>query len=157
MDYHIYIHSDTTNGGLSNKTTPIQNIESENGESSSAFGNFTKPFSNSQTLKNSELISEGASSLSKVATGIATVYAISKVLDHVATTGFEHLEEYAGRPEDSIVYNNFKTIINNITHPIQSVLTYAHRQAQFRKENLAISEKNKLLGESVLNDYGIGV
>ena len=152
-DYHIYLHSDTTNSG-GNKTTPFS-TKTENG------GGFaTKAKKAYQTVKsvaNGSVINTGVAALTKALPVVAGVIIAGKITDKILTTGFAHQQEYTGIYKNNVMWNNFKTNIHNILHPIQYALSVAHQNAQFNKQNKEIEQQNRLIGNSILKDFNIGV
>ena len=144
-DYHIYIHSDSRNGD--NHTKPFSS------DKESAF----KPTNISTEGLEESATETGAASLSKTSAGIAVAVAAIKVLDSVLTTGFSHLTEYTGHYEYEMGYNNWKTFVRHVTHPVDYLKQAFHRNAQYNKENIRIQEEAKLIGKTIYSDWKIGV
>lgn len=155
-DYHIYLHSvgggSNGNGG---SVSRIQPFSSENNEDvGSAFKPIKQGFS---AIASGNAINTGVAALTKVVPTIATFVALTKIADKVLTTGFSHQTEYTGNYDNEVAYNNFKTSFYNAVHPIRFWLSIKHQDAQFRKQNKAIAEQNRLIGNSILKDFNIGV
>ena len=155
-DYHIYLHGEG-NGSSSNKTTPFS-AKQEN-ESTGIFQTAaaSKAFSTAKTVASGGAVSTGVAALAKVFPWIAAVIAVAKITDHVISTGFAHQEEYTGNYANNMNYNNFKTLMSSYFHPVKAQLAYIHQQKQFEKQNKAIAQQNRLIGNSILKDFNIGV
>ena len=151
QDYHIYIHD--TNSGSGNKTTPFS---AKTNESSFAtkINTGIKKF---QGVLNGSVVNTGVAALTKAVPIVATALIVGKITDKVLTTGFAHQQEYTGVYKNNVNWNNFKNSIHNIFHPIQYGLSVLHQNAQINKQNKEIEQQNRLIGNSILKDFNIGV
>ena len=152
QDYHIYIHSETSGNGGGNKTTPFS-AKQDTPFSTKALNTVSQ----AKNMVNGGLVSTGVATLKKVLPVSAVAIASIKVTDKILSIGFAHQEEYTGSYKNNVNYNNTKTIINNALHPIQYYLQRIHREAQFNKQNREIAQQNRLIGNSILKDFNIGV
>ena len=159
QDYHIYLHSEGTSGGLNssgNKTQPFSKTQSQ--ESGNAFSTGIKTaFSTTKNIINGGAVNTGVSYLTKVAPYVAVVVAGIGVADKILTTGFAHQEEYTGNYKNNMQYNNFKTVLRIFTNPIGYARSAIHTHFQYNKQNKEIIEQNRLIGNSILKDFNIGV
>ena len=151
QDYHIYIHD--TNSGSGNKTTPFSAKTNE----SSFATKINTGIKKVQGVLNGSVVNTGVAALSKAIPIIATALIIGKITDKVLTTGFAHQEEYTGNYENNVNYNNFKAAISNAFHPIRTVLARVHMEKQVEKNNKEIAQQNRLIGNSIMKDFNIGV
>lgn len=151
-DYHIYLHSDTTNSG-GNKTTPFSAKTNE----SSFATKINTGIKKVQGVLNGSVVNTGVAALTKAVPIVATALIVGKITDKVLTTGFAHQQEYTGVYKNNVNWNNFKNSIHNIFHPIQYGLSVLHQNAQINKQNKEIEQQNRLIGNSILKDFNIGV
>lgn len=156
-DYHIYLHSNESENG--SKTTPFSARSS-----SESNGNFapSKVASGISSAKAYASGSQGAGStgvaaLAKAVPWLAVIYAVAKVIDYVVDTGFTHAEDYTGMYKYSVGYNNFKTHLSHVLNPIGFGFSVIHKNKQIEKQNKEITQQNKLIGNSILKDFNIGV
>lgn len=151
QDYHIYIHD--TNSGSGNKTTPFSAKTNE--------ANFATKINTGikkiQGVLNGSVVNTGVAALTKAVPIVATALIVGKITDKVLTTGFAHQQEYTGIYKNNVNWNNFKNSIHNIFHPIQYGLSVLHQNAQINKQNKEIEQQNRLIGNSILKDFNIGV
>lgn len=155
QDYHIYIHGDSSNfNGGGNQTKPFSAKE-ETGFSGQEIAG--KAFQTASTIASGNAVSSGAAALGKIMPLVAITIAAIKVYDKIITTGLSHVEEYTGNYKWNVDYNNFKTQLNNTIHPIRHFLSVKHQEAQFNKQNKEIAQQNRLIGNSILKDFNIGV
>lgn len=154
QDYHIYLHSEG-NGSSGNKTTPFSSREDNE---NSAFQNITSTaFNGAKTIASGNAVNTGVATLGKIAPVVALTVVSIKVLDKIMTIGLSHVAEYTGNYKYSVDYNNFKTEMYNAIHPIRYWLSIQHQRAQFNKQNKEIAQQDKLIGNSILKDFNIGV
>ena len=154
-DYHIYLHdagSGSSGNGGGNKTTPFS-AKQDTPFSTKAL----KTVSQAKNMVNGGLVNTGVAALTKVIPAVAVAIAVAKVTDKILTTGFAHQREYTGYYKNDMNWNNFKAEFNAVMHPIRTVYNYFHQQAQFKKQNLHIEQQNRLIGNSILKDFNIGV
>ena len=151
QDYHIYIHD--TNSGSGNKTTPFSAKTNE----SSFATKINTGIKKVQGVLNSSVVNTGVAALTKAVPIVATALIVGKITDKVLTTGFAHQQEYTGVYKNNVNWNNFKNSIHNIFHPIQYGLSVLHQNAQINKQNKEIEQQNRLIGNSILKDFNIGV
>ena len=151
QDYHIYIHD--TNSGSGNKTTPFSAKTNE----SSFATKINTGIKKIQGVLNGSVVNTGVAALSKAIPIVATALIVGKITDKVLTTGFAHQQEYTGVYKNNVNWNNFKNSIHNIFHPIQYGLSVLHQNAQINKQNKEIEQQNRLIGNSILKDFNIGV
>lgn len=147
--YHIYLHSDSSNvNGGGNQTQPFSVKKEES---------FSSSLNQIKNAANSNIINTGAATLSKASPILAAVVAAAKITDRVLTVGFAHQEEYTGYYKNNMMWNNFKAHINIAVNPIRYILNIAHQNFQFDKKNKEIEQQNRLIGNSILKDFNIGV
>lgn len=155
-DYHIYLHGVEGGQSLGDKTKPFSASQTSGAKSGSAFQtgvNYVQKGINVAQNPGST----GVAALAKVAPWVAAVIAIAKITDKVLTTGFAHQEEYTGHYKNNVMYNNFKTTVNYFFHPVNTFLQISHQQAQYNKQNKEIAQQNRLIGDSILKDFNVGV
>lgn len=154
-DYHIYLHSESNSSGSGNKTQPFSQTQSSgNGNN---FPTAKEAYGVAKTVAGGGIMNTGASALTKIAPWTAAIVILAKVTDKVLATGFAHQEEYIGDYKNNVWYNNLKTEIQNGMHPITFYFKQRHFQAQMDKHNKEIREQNKLIGNSILKDFNMGV
>ena len=153
QDYHIYIHDSNgaSGNGSGNKTTPFSQKEE------SFPSKFSKAFSGAKDIGKNYGIDTSAASLKKVVPWIAVSTAVVKTVEGVLSTGFAHQEEYTGKYENNVNFQNFRAGVNFVFHPFKSFLAIAHRNAQIDKTNKQIEQQNRLIGNSILKDFNVGV
>ena len=154
-DYHIYLHSEGGAKSSSNQTKPFSQKQTE--ESGGGFQTTAKTFESASSTAKDGATSVGVAALAKVVPWLAILIAAVNVVDKVLTAGFAHQEEYTGYYKNNVAYNNFKTGIHNIIHPIQYAMSEIHNRKQFDKKNKEIAQQNRLIGSSILKDFNIGV
>lgn len=154
QDYHIYIHGEG-NGSSGSKTAPFS-TQQENGKTSN-FETAKQAFGTASSIAQGNGVNMGVAALSKAYPAIAIAVAIYGVVDKVLTTGFAHQREYTGNYKNEMNYNNFKAKINMAVNPIGFVIKVAHQRAQFNKQNKEIAQQNRLIGNSILKDFNMGV
>ena len=156
QDYHIYIHDSNgaSGNGSGNQTTPFSAKSSDDESFRTAV---QKPYSIAKGIASGNGVNMGVAALTKVAPWVAVAAAAINITDKVLTIGFSHVTEYTGNYDLEVGYNNFKTSFYNSLHPIKFWLSIKHQDAQFRKQNKQINEQNKLIGNSILKDFNIGV
>lgn len=142
MDYHIYIH-DKTNGKTTKATTPRTtggvNTTPSKASSKESVGSLDDTF------------------LATVKTGTATilaVYAAIKITDKAISTITPFVSRETGDYRFSIGYQNVKTTINNLTHPISWSLNQLTVFQETRLDAQRKEQQRLLLGESLNNAYG---
>lgn len=155
QDYHIYIHdpNGASGNGSGNKTTPFSAKSSDESFKTAV----QQPYSIAKGLASGNGVSMGVSALTKVAPWVAVVVAAITTTDKVLTTGFGHLEEYTGDYSYNVNYNNFKTKLGMVLHPVKTYMTTRHKDAQWKKQNKEITQQNRLIGNSILKDFNVGV
>lgn len=151
QDYHIYLHG--IGGESGNKTTPFSAKTNESPFATKVNSTIKKV----QNIASGSLVNTGVSALTKAVPIVATALILGKVADKVITTGFAHQQEYTGVYKNNVNWNNFKNSIHNIFHPIQYGLSVLHQNAQINKQNREIEQQNRLIGNSILKDFNIGV
>lgn len=159
QDYHIYLHGDSSgssSGG--NQTKPFSVSKATTTGSGAAFATkVQKAYSVGSTAASGSVASTGAAALMKVVPWLAVIYIAWKVTDKVLSTGFAHQAEYTANYENNVNYNNFKTIAGYVLNPLSLAKVTIHSRKQYEKQNKEIAQQNRLLGDSVLKDFNIGV
>ena len=153
-DYHIYLHGVESGNSDSQKTAPFSSKSESDGEFSTTA---KQGFSVAKGIASGNGVNMGVAALTKVAPWVAVAAAAISITDKVLTIGFSHVTEYTGNYDLEVGYNNFKTSFYNSLHPVKFWLSIKHQDAQFRKQNKQITEQNKLIGNSILKDFNIGV
>lgn len=158
QDYHIYLHGVES---LGDKTKPFSTrgeaVQSSDSNGSGGFQVAKQAFSVTKDVASNGAVSVGVAALAKVAPWVAAFIVALKITDKIVTTGFAHQEEYTGHYNNNVMYNNVKTAFNTMLHPISFVLHTVHKQHQVDKQNKEIAQQNKLIGNSILKDFNIGV
>lgn len=156
QDYHIYLHGNSSgsNGG-GNQTKPFSAKDETSNETIKSIAK--QNFGYTKSIATGGATNLGVAALSKVAPWIAAVVIAAKITDKVLTVGFAHQEEYTGNYKNNVMYNNFKSQFSALTNPIKTAFVVIHQQYQFEKQNKAITQQNRLIGNSILKDFNIGV
>ena len=144
-DRHIYIHSDTSNS-LASNTQPKEESMGGVFSAKSAFTNVNQ-FMNSGF---SSAINTGVAALTKALPVVAIGVVAVRETDKILSTGFEHLENYAGNYQYSMGYNNFKTVVGSIINPIGFFKKTLHLHFETKKFNDKQRENRTLMGESYI-------
>ena len=156
QDYHIYLHSEE-NGSSGNKIQPFSTRERTQDNGGAFATKVQKAYSTGSTVASGSAATTGAAALMKVVPWLAIIYIAWKVTDKVLSTGFAHQAEYTANYENNVNYNNFKTITGYVLNPLSLAKTTIHSRKQYEKQNKEIAQQNRLLGDSVLKDFNIGV
>ena len=152
QDYHIYIHSETSDNGGGNKTTPFS------AKQDTPFSTkVLQKFSQAKEMINGGYVSAGVSAMTKVLPAAALAIAVAKSYDKILTTAAQHIEEYTGDYSHSVRMNNIHTAISFGLNPLGYFKRTIHRQFQMNKTNKQISEERKLMGTTILKDMKVGV
>jgi len=153
-DYHIYLHSEE-NGSSGSKTKPFSAKENENkGE---GFTAVRQAFSTAKNAVTGGAASMGVAALTKVVPWIAIGVVIAKTTEQVLVTGFSHQEEYTGNYRNAVNAHNSLATLSMYLNPIGTIKQFLHKEAQFKKQNTEITQQNRLIGNTILKDFNIGV
>jgi len=146
-DYHIYLHSNE-GSSLASNTQPKDSSETLGGAFSvkGAIGDMQK-FASSGF---NSAINTGVAALGKAVPIVAGAVVAAKIADSVLTTGFKHLESYAGNYQYSMEYNNFKTNIGYLMNPIKLLKKQIQIHFETQKFNNKQREYRTLMGESYI-------
>lgn len=157
-DYNIYIHAlGSSTGGDASATKPLGTGTDEQ-TVASPFDNFTTGVKQAQGFASSgfgSAFNTGVAMLGKSVPIVALAILLANIADKTVSTGFGHLESYTGNFAYSMNYNAFKTYIGALMNPVGFALKEAHRQAEFRKQNLRIEQERTLIGRSFLTKVGV--
>lgn len=161
MDYNIYLHSI---------------------EQASAFGAFTKPWSNEQQASSptsawkqdqdssastpdildsiESIARQGlnvlAKSVPEIAIGLAIVTSVktaASMIDTGIETCLPYYEASQGDYMLGIQYHNIKTALNSLTHPTSAINDFLLNQLRTIKNNERKAMQRELLGDSLVNTY----
>ena len=153
QDYHIYIHS-KSDGSSGSKTQPF----SAKSDGDSSFKtSASQAYKAGQTIASGQTVSTGVAALSKAVPAIAIAIAAIKITDRILETGFSHVKDYTGIYKYSVGYSNFKTVMTSILNPLGYIKSVLHETAQRNKINKEIVQQNNLLGDTVMENFGLGV
>lgn len=144
-DYHIYLHSNEENSMASN-TQPKEET----------MGGVFKPMTvlnkanQFATSGFSSVVNSGVATLTKVLPAVAVGIFALKTADKVLTTGFHHLESYAGNYKYSMEYNNFKTVMGMVMNPVSIATKSLHLMFEQKKFNDKQREYRTLMGDNFI-------
>lgn len=166
-DHNIYIHAIGT-GSATNQNPTIPWSQRESGgafsqtQSQSTGSNFegqgmnaakaiTKAAGYAQNPDS--IVSAGVAALVKVLPWVAAAYAVVKVGVSITDNVLDFQALETGDYRDQVNWLNFKQVINNIFHPV-STLVQAHKtNIQWANQNYKAKQQRDLLGDSVINSY----
>lgn len=164
QDYNIYIHGNGHNGNggsATRKTTPFDVRPAEETAMSDSIAPFVSDAAKQTNdfLQNgvNSVVNSGISTLGKASPWIALGIGLTKGVESVAKTGFEHLETYTGNYQYAMGLHNLETTIGNALNPVGYMTKQIRYRAQARIEQRKIDQERTLIGNSMFNKVKVGI
>ena len=169
-DYNIYVRAIGT-GVASNQspTTPWSQREDGGGASQTASYSggssgtginaaFAVTRAAGYAQNPDSIINTGITSIAKALPWVAAAYAVVKLGVSVADNALDFKTIETGSYSSITKWQNFKQSVNNVFHPVSSIVNSYKTNLQWQKENEKLQAQRDLLGDSVINSYtGRGV
>lgn len=155
MDYHIYVHyvsdSALTGGGKGGGGTSISEPLPEPAPKYEP-----GPLPEPPTYTKLDL-DDTADNFSFVATFSKTLIAIAvakkalQVATQAMSVGYSVSSQMSGDYRGYVGWTNLTQSVNNLMHPVSTIMNMVNRDLQYRNEALNAEQRRMLLGDSAIN------